>query len=240
MFMDTLLLAEKGSMSGNDILKKSIDISTPETMISISKQIVHFYTGKKREFKIKTWNKDGNDKMLFVYLKPVRVKGDKFLFLKGGNIYAFFSKTGRVRRIASSARKSKMQGSDFSYEDMSMMSTIDEDYQSKVIKEEKYDGDLCYVLESIPNDKKKISYDKLISWIDKERFVLKRIKYYKDNELEKELIQKRYKKIKEYYIPMETIMKSIKNDTKTEVFTKEFKIDINISDKKFNKNTLNR
>ncbi len=236
--MNTFLLAEENKITGDELLKKSIDVSTPETMVSTVRQIVHFYTGRKREFIIKSWNKNGNDKMLFVYEKPARVKGDKFLFLKGGDIWVYFSKTGRIRRIASSARKSKMQGSDFSYEDISMISTMDEDFKSKIIKEEKFKWNLCYVVESVP--KIKISYNKLINWIDKKTFVLRKIEYYKDNKLEKDMVQKDFKKMKGYYIPYTTIMRSIKNDTKTEAYMEKVKVNIKISDSKFNKNNLNR
>ena len=118
-----LLTGEDKKPDARKILQQSIDISTPKTMIASSKQIAHFYTGKKETFKIKNYSAGGNEKMLFVYEYPNRIRGNKFLFLKGGDIWAYFAKTGRKRRIASSARKSKMQGSDFSYEDISMMST---------------------------------------------------------------------------------------------------------------------
>lgn len=238
--MVTLLQAENNiHLTAQQILKKSIDISSPETMYSITKQIVYTYTGKKRIFLVKSWAKDKNNKMLFEYIKPARVKGDKFLFLKGGDIWAYFSKTGRIRRIASSAKKSKMQGSDFSYEDISMMSSLEKDFKSKIIKTEKFEGKDCYVLELKPV-KKDISYNKLIAYIDTENFALLKLEFYKKNKLLKYMIQRDYKKIDNFYIPYTTIMKSVKNDTKTESYIKKLKINIDIADRKFNKNTLAR
>ncbi|MBU1078785.1 MAG: outer membrane lipoprotein-sorting protein [Spirochaetes bacterium] len=234
------IFADDMKLTGNELIQRSIDVSTPDTMESLSKQIVHFYTGKSREFQIRSYTKDGNDKMFFVYLKPARVKGDKFLFFKGGEIWVYFSKTGRKRRIASSARKSKMQGSDFSYEDISMMSSMREDFNSKIIREEKFEGEDCYVVESLPKKNESISYNKLLSWIDKKIKVLRKIEYYRKNELEKEMVQEDFKKMGDYYIPYSSVMKSTKNDTKTEIFTEELKINIEIPDSRFNKNALSR
>ncbi|MBN1897922.1 MAG: outer membrane lipoprotein-sorting protein [Spirochaetes bacterium] len=240
VFNSGILPAQTEKINGDALIKKAIQVSTPDTMVSTTKQIVYFYTGKKREFIVKSWNKDGNDKMLFVYEKPARVKGDKFLFLKGGDIWVFFSKTGRIRRIASSAKKSKMQGSDFSYEDMSMISSIDEDFQSKILREEKFDGEDCYIVESRPIKKDKYSYSHLVSWIDKNINVLRKMEYYQAGQLEKTLAQKEYKKIKEFYIPYETIMKSLKNDTRTEMFIEKLEINVQVPDRMFNKNALSR
>ncbi len=230
---------DKAPLNAGEILQRSIDISSPETMISTTEQIVYFYTGKKQKFIIKNYTKDKNDKILFIYDYPKRLKGNKFLFLKGGDIWAYFSKTGRKRRIGSSTRKSKMQGSDFSYEDISMMSTLVEDFNSKIIKEEKVDGENCYLIQLKPKDKDKISYNKLLCWIDKKDLVLRKIEFY-DNKLIKFMKQKDYKKIKKYFIPYTTIMKSVKNDTTTESFMKKVKIDEKIDDRKFNKKALDR
>ncbi len=238
--MHITLSAQDEKLSGDELIKKAVDISTPDTMESLTRQINYYYSGKKREFKVRSWTKDGNDKMLLKYLSPKRVKGDKFLFLKGGEIYAYFSKTGRIRRIASSAKRSKMQGSDFSYEDMSMLSSIDKDFRSKVINKKKFEGDICYIVESIPKDKDKISYSRIINYIDKENFTLRKIEYFKNKKLEKILIQDKFKKVKGFYIAYKTIMKSIKNNTKTEMYLEDIKINVSLSDNKFNKNNLNR
>ncbi len=238
LLINSPIHAEKNaSLTAGEILQRSIDISTPETMISTTEQIAHFYTGKKQKFIIKHYTKNRNDKILFIYDYPKRLKGNKFLFLKGGDIWAYFSKTGRKRRIGSSARKSKMQGSDFSYEDISMMSTLVEDFHSKIIKEEKADGENCYVMQLKPKDKDKISYNKLLCWIDKKNLVLRKIEFY-DNKLIKYMVQKDYKKIKKYFIPYTTIMKSMKDDTKTESFMKKVEVNKEIDDRKFNKNAL--
>lgn len=234
----TLFAQEKKvAFTAQQLLKKTIDVSSPQTMVSISKQIVYFYTGRKRKFEVKNWVTGRNAKMLFEYLKPARVRGDKFLFLKGGDIWAYFSRTGRIRRIASSAKKAKMQGSDFSYEDVSMLSSLEEDYSAKIIGEDKFDGKKCYVLELKPK-KRGISYNKLVAWVDKKTFVLRKMEFYKKEKLTKFLVQKDYKKIKGYYIPFSTVMESAGKNTKTEMRLSSVKVDVPIPSKMFRRNAL--
>ena len=175
-------------------------------------------------------------RILMKYIKPARLKGDKFLFIKGGDIWAFFSKTGRKRRIASSAKKSKMQGSDFSYEDISIMSTLAEDFSSKIIRQEKFDGEKCYVLELKP--RKKISYNKLLCWIDEENFATRKVEFYENNQLTKNMIQEDFKKIKGFLIPKKMIMKGIKSKTETKSKLDDIEINITIDDKLFNPKIL--
>ncbi len=239
IFAASIIYAQENltALTAKELLQKSIDISTPKTMISTAKQIAYFQNGKKREFKIKNLSKNGNEKILFIYEYPSRLKGNKFLFLKGGDIWAYFAKTGRKRRIASSARKSKMQGSDFSYEDISMFTTLIDGFNSKIIKEEKLKGKECHVIELKPKDKNKMSYNKLLCWIDKEDMVMRKFEYYINDKLDKLMIQKDFKKIKNYLIPYKMIMESKKNNTKTESIIKKVEVDVEIDDRKFNAKT---
>jgi len=207
-------------------------------MESYYKQTVYFPNNRKRTFEIKAYSKDGNAKSVMEYIKPARVKGDKFLFLKGGDIWAYFSKTGRIRRIASSAKKSKMQGSDFSYEDMSMMSSLDTDFKIKLSGNADFEGSDCFVLQLIPV--KSISYNKLIVLVDKDKFVIRKITFFKNNKPVKYMVQKDFKKIKNYLIPYTIKMQSIIKNSKTVIKTLKVKVDIKISDKKFKKNYLSR
>jgi len=227
-----ILFAEE-DWTAQQIIQKSINISSPVSMASYSKQTIYFSNGRQRTFEIQTYTKDKNNKSLMIYKKPARVKGDKFLFLKGGDIWVYFSKTGRVRRIASSAKKSKMQGSNFSYEDMSLMTSLNTDYTTKFIKPKNKQ----YVIELHPKNTS-VSYNKLIAYVDKKTFVLYKLEFYKKDKLVKFLTQSKYKKIQDYRIPFLITMQNIRGDSKTVIETEQVKINPKISDSLFNKNNL--
>ena len=233
LFFSTMILFAEEEWTAQQIIQKSIDISSPVSMSSYSKQTVYFPNGRQRTFEIQTYTKDKNNKSLMIYKKPARVKGDKFLFLKDGDVWVYFSKTGRVRRIASSAKKSKMQGSNFSYEDMSLMTSLNADYTTKFIEpKNKY-----YVIELHPKNTS-VSYSKLIAYVDKKTFVLYKLEFYKKDKLIKFLTQSKYKKIQDYRIPFLITMQNSRGDSKTTIESVQIKINPKISDSLFNKNNL--
>jgi len=65
------------------------------------------------------------------YIKPTSVKGQTFLMLNDGDdIWTYFPRTRRVRKMASHAKKMKVQGGDFSFDDFSSNETWENDYQT--------------------------------------------------------------------------------------------------------------
>jgi hypothetical protein len=53
------------------------------------------------------------------YLRPASIRGQAFLMLNNANdIWTYFPRSNRVRKLASHAKKQNVQGSDFTYEDM--------------------------------------------------------------------------------------------------------------------------
>ena len=54
------------------------------------------------------------------------------------------------------------------------------------------------------------------------------------------MIQKNYKKVKNYMIPRITIMKSIKDNTMTESVMSKMEVDVKMDERRFDKNALDR
>ena len=133
-----------------------------------------------------------------------------------------------------------MSGSEFSYEDVSLMTTLESDFKVKIINQEKQDGEECNVIELVPKDKSKTSYNKLIGWFDKELCVMRKINFYKNNKLNKSILQQDYKKKKGFMIAYTMIMKSLKNNSETKITIEKVEINPKIKDSLFNKNSLDR
>jgi len=216
------------NLDGNKILKKSEIVSTPKTQKVTYTQTVYYPSGSSRKFKVVSYSINKGKKLVIEYLLPSRVRGDKFLFLENGGIWAYFSKTGRKRRIVSSLKKSRMQGSDFSYEDTSIGIDITKKFFAKLI-EEKNDE---YILKLIPK-KDDISYNKLILHIDKNTFATKQMLFYENNSLKKEMTYLNFTTIKGYIIAKKMIMKSMNRGSKTIINLKKCKIDIPIDENIF-------
>lgn len=226
-------------LSVKEIVKKIDDTERVMSSKGVSKQTIITSGGKKRTLRVLGYSKNKNEKQLMIYQAPSRVKGDKILMLnEGDDIWFYTPKTDRVRHLASHAKRQKVQGSDFSYEDMAGGS-IEEDYNSKLLGEEELNGRDCYKLELIPKPSGP-SYEKLVVWADKERFISLRIDYYEDEGLSKRLLLSDIKKIDGHWHAGIMLMKNILEGGETKMETIEIEFDLDIDDGLFSTQSLKR
>lgn len=205
----------------------------------IFKQIITTSGGKKRTLEMKAYSRDRNDKQLMIYTGPRRVKGDKILMLnEGDDIWFYTPKTDRVRHLASHARRRKMQGSDFAYEDMAGGS-IEEDYTYTLLGEEQEEGVACFKLELIPTESGP-HYSKLILWAEKGKFVTRRIDYFEDGELLKRMKTYEVKEIDGHWYSMRIVMSDLQEGGETAMETVEIKFDVELPDELFTTGNLKR
>ena len=173
-------------------------------------------SGDTRTFNILSYTLNGNEKGLTHYVAPEQVRGMKILSLRDGDdIWSYFPRTNRVRKLASSARNRKVQGSDFTYDDMAQGKMVKQ-WKGKVLGEEKTDGKACFKLELVPTDEGPKSYKRILVWVDKSAYTPLRIDYYDlDNYLLKRLEIKNYKKIGGVLIPHDYVMINLTDGGKT-------------------------
>ena len=235
--MTGLLLAEE--LSIDEIVKKIDKAEQVESSFSIGKQIITTSTGKKRTLEMESYSKNKNEKQLMIYTAPVRVKGDKILMLNDGDdIWFYTPKTDRIRHLASHAKKKKVQGSDFSYEDMSS-GNLGKDYNCILQGVEKIADRECYKLELSPKPSGP-HYSKLILWADTDRFITLRIDYYEDDELLKRLTMSDIQKISDRWVALKMVMKNLQEGGETVMEISEMELNIEIADKIFTTNNLKK
>ena len=226
-------------LTPRQIIKKIDDTERVASSEGVVKQTIITSGGKKRTLEMKSYSRDKNDKQLMVYTSPKRVKGDKILMLNDGDdIWFYTPKTDRVRHLASHARRQKVQGTDFAYEDMSGGS-IEEDYTYTLLGEEKVDGTACYKLELIPTESGP-HYSKLILWANKDKFLTSQIDYYEDDELLKRLKCYDVEMIDGHWYAMKMVMTNIKEGGETVMETVEVKFDLELADDIFTTGNLQR
>ena len=135
----------------------------------------------KRFIRSKTLEVPGDgDKSLSIFDTPLDVKGTAFLSFshKAGDDeqWLYLPALKRVKRINSRNKSGSFMGSEFAYEDIASQEI--EKYTYKHLREEEYDGHLCFVEESYPVDKKNSGYSKRISWIDSTEYRLLKVEFY--------------------------------------------------------------
>jgi outer membrane lipoprotein-sorting protein len=234
-----LAAAVAGSAGGDakSILKKADKAGWTKASHALIEQTITTTGGSTRTFKIESWTKNGDEKQLMKYLAPAQSRGIGVLTLEGGeNIWVYFPDSDDLRKIASSARNQSVEGSDFTYEDLSTQ-TLSKTYEPKLLGEEKIDGVVHHKLELTP--KQKSFYSKLIIWIHKASFTVPKIEYYdKKGDHVKTLLLKEYEKVKGVWVAREMVMKNHKRGSKTTIKIIKIKINPELDDKMFTTQNL--
>ena len=227
-----------------EIIKKMNDVMNVDTMKGKVKMTITTTSGKKRTFIYDSYSKNKGEKNLIRYLEPRRAKGQSMLMLNNADdIWAFFPRTKRVRKLATHAKRQKMEGSDFSYEDMGSGDEFINEYESSLRGSEKKEGYDCYKLELTRKKESDAGYSRLIMWVIKENYIPVAIDYYDIDDpklLKKTLIQYDIKYIDNIPTGTKMIMYNRLDDTQTELEIMEVKYNIELDDSIFTERNLRK
>ena len=241
-FVSTTLTGQE--LTGPQIIQKVNDLLNPETSRAKSKITIITTSGQTRIFVYESWSKNSGEKNLIRYLEPRRTRGQATLMLNyADDIWMYFPRTKRVRKLATHAKKQKMEGSDFSYEDMGTGDAFINDFTAHRLDDEKMEGSDCYKLELTRNDNADISYSRLILWIVKDNFVPVVIDYYSENDpdkIEKRLVQSNIQIIQDIPTAMKMVMLNRLDNTKTEMEFLEIEYDVPLEDGMFTERGLKK
>jgi outer membrane lipoprotein-sorting protein len=231
-------------LTADEIIQKVNDQFNTETSYGKSKMTIVTTSGQKRTFVQESWSKDRGEKNLVRYLEPRRVKDQAVLMLNhADDIWMFFPRTQRVRKLATHAKKQKMQGSDFSYEDMGSGDAFIEDFTSKRLEDEKKEDKDCFKLELTRKPESNSSYSRLIMWIIKENFLPVVIQYYDEKDPDyhlKTMVASDFRVIDGIPTSMKIVMTNENDNTQTEMELLEVKYNLALTDDMFTERSLKK
>lgn len=179
--------------------------------------------GQQRSHTLKIYRKkdaDDTEKQLLEYLQPADVAGTKLLSItkpdgKGSEIWLFMPALGKERRIAAQEMQSKFMGTDFTYEEISGTAAYKEDYESKRLNDDTFDGHKCYVIQLTPKEKSEYTFVKM--WIWQDESIPVKVEFYgRGDKLRKSLDTSGWKKnAKDKWEPSQVVMSDVLAGTKT-------------------------
>lgn len=229
-------------LTGAEIIDKVDELLTTYTSYSKMQMTIETTSGNKRTFVFESWSKNDGEKNLVRYLEPRRVKDQATLMLNDANdIWMYFPRTERVRKLATHAKKRKMQGSDFSYEDMGGSGDFSKDYTAKRLDDEEKNGHECYKIELTRKPDSDKSYSRLLIWVKKDNFHPVVIEYYDEEDpdyLQKVLTQSNIEMIDGIPTAKKMVMKNLNDQSQTIMEVLEIAYGIEISDRKFTERGL--
>jgi outer membrane lipoprotein-sorting protein len=240
----TFSLSFGQELSGKDIIDKVNDLMNVSTSYAKSKMTITTTSGQQRTFTSESWSKDRGEKNLVRYIEPARIKGQAFLMLNNANdIWVYNPRTQRVRKLATHAKKQKVEGSDFSYEDMGGGDAFIEDYTPVRLKDERKEGYDCYTVELTRKADSEASYTKLLLWVIKDNNVPVVIDYYDENAPDrvlKTLVQSDFKIIDDIPTAMKVVMTDRNEDSQTIMEILDMKFNIELDDSMFTERELKK
>ena len=202
--------------------------------------------GDKRVREIKQFSKDMGDmeKKIMFFQSPADVRNTSFMNWsydeegKDDDQWIYLPALKKTKRISSDSKSDSFMGSDFTYDDLGDRHPTSDNH--KILREEKLNGEECYVVESLPKDEEYM-YSKTITWVIKDKWIgLKKDFYDEDGEMLKTLTVKKYNKIKGYWIQSESEMINIQKNHTTHMNLSDIKIDTGISNNKFTERMMKR
>ena len=110
----------------------------------------------------------------------------------------------------------------------------------KLLREERINDQVCWVIESTPKDKSEM-YSRRVLWIRKDNYMLLRVEYYdKQDEIIKELEVNEMKQIDGYWTSTMMTMNNRQRDHKTIIHIESIEYDIPVDDNMFTVNALEK
>jgi len=244
LFFSTSILSFGQELTGEEIISKVNELINQDTVQAKVKMTITTTSGQKRIFIYDSYSKNKGEKNLLRYIEPKRAKGQAILMLNyADDIWIYFPRTKRIRKLASQSKSQKMEGSDFSYEDTGASDAFIIDFTSKKLGSEKKEGYDCYKIEMIRKEGIESGYSRLIMWVIKDSFIPIAIDYY-DREnpelLLKTLIQYDIKNVDGIPTATKMVMYNQQENSQTSIEMLEVKYNLNLDDSLFTERYLKR
>lgn len=153
-----------------------------------------------RTVSMKNWTL-GNEYSLIYITAPAKEKGQVFL-KREREMWNWVPNIERMIKIPPSMMMQSWMGSDFTNDDLVSESSLVEDYNHKLLGEEKIEGYDCYKIELIPHDDAPVVWGKLMMWVSKEEYHWLKAEYYdEENYLVKTEVMSDIKKMDDRVMP---------------------------------------
>lgn len=197
----------------------------------------------------KGYGKDKKDsRSIAIILEPISDKGVGTLAYeyddsnKNADTWIYLPALAKVKRIVSTqsdTNSGSFFGSEFSMEDME--NKKNDDFTYKILREEVYEQRPVWVIESTPtlNKAKKSRYGKIISWVDKERYIVLREDMYNHSKnLYKQLNRMNLILIDKVWLAKRVTMNNLLTRRITFMDLESAAFNINVSDEFLTQRTL--
>ncbi|MDA3884428.1 MAG: outer membrane lipoprotein-sorting protein [Candidatus Delongbacteria bacterium] len=245
LLLASVTLFSQDKITGKQIIQNVYDRDTGTEVEGLLKMTLTNKSGNERVRELKQFIKDFGDveKKIMYFIKPADVKNTSFMNWsytddKADDQWIYLPALKKVKRISSDSKSDYFMGSDFTYDDLGDRKPGDDVH--KLLKEEKLNGEDCYVVESIPKEEDYM-YSKTITWIVKDKWVGLQKKFYdEDGDFLKTLTINKYEEIDGIITILSTSMENDQNKHGTTMEFSDVKINKGVDDNLFTERMMKR
>ena len=241
-----LLAQSQDKLTGLQVIENVYNRATGTEMEGNLTMTLINSRGNERIREIKQYIKDFGkvEKKIMFFIKPADVRNTSFMNWsyddpnKDDDQWIYLPALKKVKRISSDSKSDYFMGSDFTYDDLGDRKPNEDTH--KILREEEFNGEPCYVVESIPKDEDYM-YSRTVTWVVKGKWVgLKKEFYDEDGEYLKTLKINEYKKIKGFWIVARTEMHNVQKNHTTKMDLSNIIIDGGIKSSMFTERMMRR
>ncbi len=239
--------AQDAAAKGLEIAKeaKRRDTGYGDFIVSATLILQHKQGQKSvRQMNVKTIESGAaGEKSLIIFTAPADTKDTALLSYsyktKPDDQWLFLPSIKRVKRIASGNKTGSFVGSEFSYEDISPQQV--EKYTYKWIRDEKFFGRDCFVVERYPKDPKS-GYTKQVIWMDKAEYRPWKVENYdRKKSLLKTLLAAKYQQYEgKFWRPDVSVMTNHQTGKKTTITYTGYKFRTGLKQSDFGRSVLDQ
>jgi len=224
-----------------DKVENSIDASSAKMQLHMD---LYSASGSKRSRALTVYMKktEGRAKSYLRFTEPADIEGTAFLSLEQEDgdeeMYLYMPVLGSVRRIAGSQKSGSFVGTDFSYNDMTILGggNYGEDYQAQILE---YNGNE-YVLRLDPLDED-ITYHHTVMRVPTSNWYPTKIEFFNEEEsLEKRLTNEQIEQVDGNWTARKITMENVEKGSRTVLELEEVQYDVPIEDRIFTTRHLER
>ena len=246
LFCSAEAVAESAGEKGLNIVREAdrrdsgwADSSSHMTMVLTNRR------GDERRREIRSRSlemPDDGDKRLIIFDYPPNMRGTAFLNYShkraDDDQWIYLPALKRVRRIASRSKSESFVGSEFTYEDIAGEEL--EKYSYQWLRDEFFDGHLCFVIESYPVDARNSGYSRRVSWIDQHEYYLLKVDYFdrKDSFLKTLFFSGYHQYQSKFWRPDMMEMVNHQNDKNTRMIWKSYQFQTGLDEADFTQRSL--
>ncbi|RMF07988.1 MAG: outer membrane lipoprotein-sorting protein [Candidatus Neomarinimicrobiota bacterium] len=159
-------LSAQEQPDAREIVNQMTRLLNPASSRSTMTQTIQTSSGQQRTLEFDMYTADSGRSVLLRYNRPTSVKGQTFLMLNNAeDIWTYFPRTRRVRKLASSSKNQKVQGSDFNFSDFSSSDMWESDYTVHLVGDSVIHKDRCWKIEARETPSNDNDYPRIVLFV---------------------------------------------------------------------------